>query len=203
MTLVGSEQVERRPGRPRSARADRAILQATVELLIEEGFQAMSIEGIAERAGVGKTTIYRRFDSKEEIVIAALATMTGEIRIPDTGDTRQDMLLLGEAFRSQAATSIVFPIMRQLISTALTNPAVFDAFKTTLMDPRQAAIRTILERGVARGDLRPDIDVELFVDTIPGAIFFPILFKLPPGSLPPADMPARLLNQLWQGIAAR
>jgi AcrR family transcriptional regulator len=203
MTLIDSEQLERRPGRPRSARADRAILQATVDLLVEEGFQAMSIEGIAERAGVGKTTIYRRFDSKEEIVIAALSTMAGEIRIPDTGDTRQDLLLLGQAFRDQSVTSIIFPVMRHIVGTALTNPAVFEAFRTNLLDPRQAAFRTIIERGVERGDLRPDIDIDLLVDLIPGGIFFHVLFKLPPGAPPAHDFTAWLLDDIWRGIAAR
>ncbi len=196
-----ADAATRRPGRPRSARADRAILKATVELMIEDGYQALTIEGIAERAGVGKTTIYRRFDSIEEVVIAAFSGMTGEIEIPDTGHTRDDLLWLIQSFRDRTVSSIVFPVMSQVLGTALTNPEVLDAFRTHLLAPRQAALRTVLERGRARGDVRPDCNVDLLVDLIPGGIFFHIFFQSSPDTPPRPDLPERLLDEIWRGIA--
>jgi AcrR family transcriptional regulator len=192
----------RRPGRPRSVRADKAILRATVEMLAEEGYQALTIEGIAERAGVGKTTIYRRFSTIEEILVRAFGELDLDFDIPDTGSTREDLLQLGHAFREQAATVLIFPVMGQIVGTALSNPAVLDAFRKHLMNPRQATIRKILQRGVERGDVRPDIDIELIADLIPGGIIFHKLFQLAPDAMLSADYPDRVLDTIWNGIKA-
>ncbi|MEZ4570066.1 MAG: TetR/AcrR family transcriptional regulator [Thermomicrobiales bacterium] len=192
----------RRPGRPRSARADRDILEATVQILVEEGYQALTIEGIAERAGVGKTTIYRRFSTVEEIIVRAFGALDLHVDVPDTGSTREDLLQLGHAFRVQASAAVMFPVMGQIVGTALSNPAVLDAFREHLMKPRQATIRKILERGVERGDVRPDIDIELIADLIPGGIIFYKLFQLPPDADLPEDYPDRVLNTIWHGIKA-
>jgi AcrR family transcriptional regulator len=202
--VTSSEQQteRRRPGRPRSARADKAILRATVEILAEQGYGALTIEGIAERAGVGKTTIYRRFSTVEEILVRAFGELDLAIEIPDTGDTRQDLLRLGAAFRGQAASAVLFPVMGQIVGTALSNPTVLDAFRKHLMGPRQATIRTILERGIERGDVRPDIDIDLIVDLLPGGIIFHKLFQLPPDALVSEDYPARVLDTIWNGIKA-
>jgi AcrR family transcriptional regulator len=200
VTAESQSTQARRPGRPRSIRADKAILQATVELLAEIGYSSLTIEGIAERAGVGKTTIYRRFDSIEEIIISAFGQMTGGIDIPDTGDTHEDLRELGRAFMERSIATVMFPVMGQILGTALTEPAVLDAFKENLMIPRQAALRTILERGVQRGDVRPDIDIDLIVDLFPGGIIFHVLFQLPPGCRPSPDYPDRVTDTLWSGI---
>src|SRR6266581_6307765 len=85
------------PGRPRSERAHEAILEATLDLLLEEGFTRMSIEAVAERAGVGKTTIYRRWPSKSDLVIDAIGGLQAEIPVISTGNLRNDLMAM---FRS-------------------------------------------------------------------------------------------------------
>src|ERR687897_102301 len=86
---------EQRPaGRPREARADRAILAATLALMADRGVEDLRIDDVAEQAGVGKATIYRRFRSKDELVTAAVAALVGEIAVPDTGSTEADLLAL-------------------------------------------------------------------------------------------------------------
>src|SRR5579859_7686549 len=87
----------RRPGRPRSALAERAILEATLELLAEVGIEALSIEGVAARAGVGKTTIYRRWESKEELIVAAVRRLQVQAPIVDTGNFRADIQAIAHA----------------------------------------------------------------------------------------------------------
>jgi len=197
------ESRRRRPGRPRSARADQAILKATIEILAERGYPALTIEGIAERAGVGKTTIYRRFSSVEEIMVRAFAGLDTDLEIPDTGDTLQDLLELTATFRERAATAVMFPVMSQIIGTALTNPGVLAAFREQIIQPRQAVVRQIIERGIARGDVRPDADPAVIADLIPGAIIFHKLFLLPTEAELPADYPGRVLATLWEGVKAR
>ena len=82
-----------RPGRPRDPETDQAILRAALQLLTDRGYAGMSVEGVASRAGVGKTTIYRRYASKEELVAAALAALRDDLGpLPDTGDIRSDMV---------------------------------------------------------------------------------------------------------------
>src|SRR5579885_2229298 len=89
------------PGRPRSLQSEESILKATIDLLSEVGYQAMSIEAIASRAGVGKTTIYRWYDSKDELVLDALNRRCVEIEPPDTGNLRKDVqAVIKEAVRS-------------------------------------------------------------------------------------------------------
>lgn len=171
-------------------------------MLAEEGIQALTIEGIAERAGVGKTTIYRRFDSIEEILVNAFGEMDLGVEIPDTGSTREDLIQLGEAFRSQSAAAVMFPVLAQIVGTALTNPIVLDTFREHLMKPRQTSIKTILQRGVERGDVRPDVDIDLLADLIPGGIIFHKLFQLPPDAMISEDYPRRVLDTIWDGIKA-
>ena len=202
MTAENQSSEARRPGRPRSVRADKAILRATVELLAEIGYPALTIEGIAERAGVGKTTIYRRFDSIEEIIIGAFGQMTGDIQIPDTGNTCEDLRQLGSAFLERSVATVMFPVMGQVVGTALTDPGVLNAFRENLMYPRQDALRTILTRGRERGDIRPDVDIDLIVDLFPGGIIFHVLFQLSPGAEPPSNYPDRVAEVIWNGIKA-
>lgn len=192
----------RRPGRPRSAQADRAILNAAMELLVEEGFEGMSMEGIAARAGVGKTTIYRRWSSKEEVMAAALRLLDESVAVPDTGTARADVQgLVAELMRS-TQESIVWPALRRIIGTAVSSPELLEIFWGNVIGPRQAALRTILERGVARGELREDLDVGLAVDTLAGAIIFQVLFRQRAGAPLTPALALGIVDILWQGLAA-
>lgn len=164
----------------------------------------MSMEGIAARAGVGKTTIYRRWDSKEEVVISALETVKAETdyRPPDTGNTRDDLIALVQGFRQAAAESALAPAAPHVIGAAITSPQLLAIFRERLVEPRQSTMRTILQRGIERGDVRPDIDVDLIVDMIPGTIFFQILIKQNPDGTPPSrELIERLVDSVWRGIA--
>jgi hypothetical protein len=96
----------------------------------------------------------------------------------------------------------MFPVLSQILSTALTNPQVLAAFRESVVKPRQSAIRTIIRRGIARGDVRPDVDDALIADLIPGGIIFHKLFQLPPDEMLPADYPSRILDAIWNGIKA-
>ncbi|HET7638015.1 MAG TPA: helix-turn-helix domain-containing protein, partial [Ktedonobacteraceae bacterium] len=93
------EQTMRKAGRPRSAQSHRAILEATLALFAEVGLQGLSIEAIAERAGVGKTTIYRRWSSKEDMIKDALDLFRSGNPIPDTGNIRNDLLYIAKEAR--------------------------------------------------------------------------------------------------------
>lgn len=189
-----------RPGRPRSARADQAIIQAALELLIEQGYDQMSMEAIAARASVGKTTVYRRYASKDEVVAAVLATVHQPVEIPDTGNTLNDLLLLGAAFRESTVTSVVFPVVRQLLSLASSNPELFNIFNRQIIEPRQEILKTILRRGIERGEIRTDINLDLLVSNLLGAIIYQVLFRLEPGERPSQEFIERTIRLVIEGI---
>jgi AcrR family transcriptional regulator len=172
-----SDAVAERPvGRPRDARADRAILEATRELIAEVGVYGFRTEDVAARAGVGKGAIYRRYRSKDELVTAAIAALVGEeIAVPDTGSTRADLLvLMGEAvalYRGSAAGRL----MPNLIGAMAEKPDLARAVRDGFLASRRGALSEVLRRGVERGDLRPDLDLELALDVLGGPLFYRLL----------------------------
>ncbi|HEX6130378.1 MAG TPA: TetR/AcrR family transcriptional regulator [Actinomycetota bacterium] len=158
----------RPPGRPRSARADRAILDASLALFVEEGFDAMTVEGVAARSGVAKTTIYRRWDSKEDLVVAAIARMIGDVRTPDTGSLREDLVdLLTQMTILLTATVAGEVLPRMLGEVALQTP-LGRAYVAGVLQPRFRELDTVLRRGVERGELPADADLELARDLVIG-----------------------------------
>lgn len=164
----------RPPGRPRSRRAHRAILEATVELLAERGLSGLTMAAIAERAGTGKTTIYRRWSSKEEVVLAAVEAFVTTITPPDTGALESDLvaLLKKTARRYQTPTG---QAVLGLAAELPHNEQLARAFREDVLLPRRAAVREVLERGVRRGDLRADLDPDLVIDLLYGPLNYRLL----------------------------
>src|SRR5215218_10939353 len=145
-------------GRPREERADRAILAAALELMAEHGVRDLRMDDVADRAGVGKATIYRRYRSKDELVTAAVAALVSEIAIPDTGSTRGDLLeLMGNAVEVYSG-SVEGGVMPSLVDAMSRDAELAGSVREGFLAERRAALRTVLERGVERGDLRADLD---------------------------------------------
>lgn len=165
---------ERSPGRPRSERAHRAILQAALELLASRGYERLTMEAIAEVAGVGKATVYRRWNSKEKVLAAAVASFVSENTLPDTGSIEADLLHL---VRGAAVNYRGLPgrIMPGLVSAMAQDEALAQAVRTGFLARRRAALRTVMVRGIRRGELREDIDLELALDFLGGPLFFRLL----------------------------
>ncbi|MFQ4138107.1 TetR/AcrR family transcriptional regulator [Nodosilinea sp. PGN35] len=168
------------PGRPRSAAAHRKMLQAALELLAEMGFEAMSIEAIAARARVGKTTIYRRYSSKEELVADAIESLREEVVIPDNGSLWADM----EALIENAAQISLTPLGRQtvamIISSAASNSNFAQIYWDKYLQPRREAFAVVIERARARQEVPTDLDPGLVFDTMSGIMLYALIF--PPAS---------------------
>src|ERR671910_1646939 len=183
--------VGREMGRPRDARADRAILETTLELIAECGVHAFRTEDVAARAGVGKGTIYRRYRSKEELVTAAVAALVREeIAVPDTGSTRGDLLALMREAVELYGSSLPGRLMPKLIGAMGDNPELARAVRDGFVAGRRSALSEVLRRGVERGDLRPDLDLELALDVLGGPLFYRLLVTGgPPPQQPPRGVP--------------
>ena len=164
-----STSAARSPGRPRSAEADAAIVQATLEVLMTEGFRGLSVEAVRQRAGVGKATIYRRFPDKEALVRAAVESVHADVSLPDTGSLMGDIDALWAAAYERADYAM------RLLADATNHPEMHRIFRTALIDPRRAVARTILERAVERGELRADLDLDTVIDLIVGPVIYRLL----------------------------
>lgn len=163
-------------GRPRDERADQAILQATLELIAERGVHGFRTEDVAARAGVGKGAIYRRHRSKDDLVTAAVAALVDqEIVVPDTGSTRADLLALMREAVELYRGSVPGRLMPNLVSAMAERPELAQVFREGFLTRRRLALTEVLHRGVERGDLRLDIDLELALDLLGGPLFYRLL----------------------------
>ena len=188
-----------RKGRPRSDEVHRRILDATRELLTEQGFSALRLEHVAARAGVGKATIYRRWGSKEALAQELLAELAGpHIAVAETGDTRAE-LLAAVLNPMRAVTHTPFgPVIRALLSQIAVNPTLGDPFRATVVQARRDEIARVVRRGIARGDLRPDADPEIATELLVGPVYFRLMFG---GELTPR-FASRIVDSVLGGYAA-
>jgi AcrR family transcriptional regulator len=169
------EMPGRAPGRPRCAITHQAILDCANDLLEEIGFSNMSIEGIAAHAGVGKATIYRRWPNKASVVMDAfLAATAKEIAFPDTGSAREDI--------RQQMRSVVRVLngprgrtIATLIGVVQSDNELAEAFRTRFVAVRRGEGKAVLQRGIAHGEFKPDMDLESVLDCLYGPLYFRLL----------------------------
>lgn len=185
------------PGRPRSERAHRAILQAALEIVAERGYDGLTMEGIAERAGVAKTTVYRRWSNRDEVLEAASEDFVRDIGVPDTGAIRTD---LGELLRGAVRVYRGLPgrVMPGLVSAMALNPDLARTVRNGFLANRRRALRVILERGVERGELREDTDVDLALDLVGGPLMYRLLVT---GEPVEEELAVDVVEMLLRGIA--
>jgi AcrR family transcriptional regulator len=174
-----SKPAEGKPcrGRPRSEHSHEAILDAVLELLEAEGYGALTIEGVARQAGVGKQTIYRWWKCKAELVLEAYANhAASKTPVPDRGTVRGDLeAFLGAGFKR--LTDISGPIMRGLMADAVHDEEFREVLMTAFLGKRRDALKEILRRGVARGELEPGADLDLACDLILGPMWYRLLLQ--------------------------
>jgi AcrR family transcriptional regulator len=167
----------RLPGRPRSEQARRAIVRSTLKLLQLIGFTDLTIEAIAADAGVGKATVYRWWPNKAALVVDAFASSTEhKLHFPDTGSVYQDMSLQMKQvitiFRSRRGR-----IVAALLGGGQSDPELLEAFRERFLWPRRREAYKTLRRGIERGELPRNLDLDLVLDTLYGAIYMRFLIR--------------------------
>ncbi|HUS61283.1 MAG TPA: TetR/AcrR family transcriptional regulator [Acidimicrobiales bacterium] len=190
----------RRAGRPRNEDTTATVLEAARDLLRHDGYSQLSIERVAARAGVAKTAIYRRWDSKELLVADALAAAEAPLVDPDTGEVERDLVVIltkvwvdrGEARRVLAV---------QVLAEARGNPTLAAAIRDRVVSPRRAIVQRALRRGVERGEIAEDVDLELASDLLAGPFIKRLL--LDDGAAAPRGLPAKIVRLVLQGLAPR
>ncbi|MHC5862441.1 TetR/AcrR family transcriptional regulator [Nostoc sp.] len=165
------------PGRPRNLQSHQAILQASLEILSEVGYERTSIDAIAVRAGVSKPTIYRRYKGKEELIASAIESFREEVIIPDTGCLWDDI----DALIENAAQITLSPLGRQtvamIISSASTSPQFAEIYWTKYLQPRRQAFAIVIERAKVRNEVNADLDPSLVFDTMSGIMLYAQIFQ--------------------------
>jgi len=158
--------VERRPGRPRNAGADEAILDATAELLADHGYLALTVEAVAARAGVAKSTVYRRWPGKDELVMDSLCGLKGAQFDPVGESVRDDLFDMLVRMRDVWVTGRFGQLMGRLAADGIERPDLYREFKARFVAPRRAVNRRIIERGIAEGLIRADTDIEVIMSLL-------------------------------------
>ena len=159
-------------GRLRSDSAQRAILDAFRELLIEDGFARLRLEHVAARAGVSKATIYRRWHSKEELAIELLHELAAPfLAIPDSGNTRAELVTVTQGCIDRLTESDFGPAVRAMLCEIAATPTVGDRFRAVVVQARRDEVRRVIERGIARGDLPLSMDPEIATELLFGPVY--------------------------------
>jgi AcrR family transcriptional regulator len=169
-----SQSSDRPRGRPRDPSRDEAIIEAAIEVLVREGYDRLSVEGVASAAGVGKATVYRRWANKAELMIDAMATLKPAIDTIDTGTLDGDIELLVVASCSPTSQRLL-QVMVGICSALPREPELLEAFKTRFTEPRIARITEILERARHRGELGPSVDVAMAASLVPSLMLQRVL----------------------------
>jgi len=188
----------RSPGRPRSSEADQAILAAVLDLL-SEGIapDALSVEAVAARAGVGKSTIYRRWPTKHELLVAAVQALKGEMR-PFTGESvRHDLIDWLTAMIKPSETHSVtsLPCLVPFIQEGGEYTQVYQEF----VEPRREAVREVLRRGIRTGEVAADLDLELALQVLAGPVLTQKMLRWNP-AIDDATLPTRVVDAFLCGI---
>lgn len=161
----------RAPGRPRSEEAERAILDATMASLADAGFSGTTMAGIARDAGVSTATIYRRWSSLSEVVIAALTRQRAELVFPDTGSLADDLRLLTRQMVHQLTNTPEVAVLTALIDQARRDPDLAAAVAEAVIAPAREAVGAMFRRGIERGEVDPDVDIDLAIDVMTAPLY--------------------------------
>lgn len=191
----------RQLGRPRDPKLDGALIDATLELLADDGYTALTMEAVAARAGVGKATLYRRWPNKEALVVEAVATLSEPPEISHGSGVRAELVTLVEAIRHRTGSSLAIKIFPRLIGEGAANPEFMRRYQKQVLDPRRERFRACLARGVEQGLIRHDLDLDYAVGLFVGPMVYRNLIRNDPP--PGPDLAARIVDDVLAGLAPR
>lgn len=195
-------------GRPRSTEADRAIIDAVLEEVIQEGIDGMSIEQVAARAGVAKATVYRRWPNKEALLLDAVTGVEVELPTLVGSSVRDDLVTLVDSMRrriaeaaqpSESLASRLYPCM---IAEGTRHPEIAAKYKQRVVEQRREAVREVIRRGVANGELRSDLDVETMLLLVIAPMLVQLYMWSAAEGLPP-ESSATYVDGVLDGLRLR
>jgi AcrR family transcriptional regulator len=190
----------RRPGRPRSERAEQAILDAALDAIGECGIDGVRCEDVAARAGVGKATLYRRWQGKEELLIAAFASLKSPLPEPLGGSVREDLTAMLAVMAADADDPRYAQQFALLHGEGQRYPRLVARYQDEVVEPRRELIRSVLRRGIQTGELRADTDIEVAMLALTGAVMARGKHDMTPAE---PGFAGRVVDELLRGLAPR
>lgn len=188
-------------GRPRDPELDLRILGATLQLLADEGYDGLTIEAVAARAGVGKASVYRRFSGKEELVIEAVASLTEQPEPRSGAGVRDELVTLLEVIRRKSDSSLAGKIFPRLLGASAENPELMRRYREQVLDPRRRRFLDVLQRGVDEGLVRPDVELEHAADLLIGPMAYRNLIRNDPP--PGPELAAQIVDDVLLALAPK
>jgi AcrR family transcriptional regulator len=172
---MGPSPSGRGPGRPRDPSVDATILAATLGVLTERGDAGLTTEAIAAAAGVSKATIYRRWPSKDDVVLAAVASLAGQVPDVDTGSLHGDLTSIAEGLAQVFSAPGSDRLISALVDRLVRDEEMARRLRGGFLAERREAARAAMERGLLRGEVRTGADLELAVDLLAAPFYYRIL----------------------------
>ncbi len=158
-------------GRPLDPNISQAILDATLEVLAQTGYAKLSIEAVAQRAGVHRPAVYRRWPTKLDLVAAAISAIAPSAPDPATGNVREDLVVLVQRIANMVQRNPRARLALQLMAEIALDDELAALVDARTVRPRRDTARTILERGIASGEIRAGLDLELVCDLLVGSLY--------------------------------
>jgi AcrR family transcriptional regulator len=175
--------------------ADRLILQTAHRLLREQGYDRLTMDAVAREAGVARTTVYRRYRDKADLVSAAIQTMRQPVKRSPSGDARRDLIAHLENVRRTYGMSLAGTLLME----EPYNPRLLELFRERMVIPQRRMVSEAIQRGIERGQIRADLDIERILDLLLGALFAAVFA----GGRPGPEWPEATVDALWPALAAR
>jgi len=177
--VAGPEPAHRRRGRPRDPATDEHIVTAAADLMLTRGFDKMTVDDVATRAGVGKATVYRRWPSKEDLAVAAMDRVYGvEIPEPDTGSVESDLRQSYRELLTAVNTPAGRDLLRASITESLRDERIAGLYRSA-SERREQQTRRIFERAITRGEVRADADLDALAQWLSGLLAFRVVTQRP------------------------
>ena len=192
--MTATELPRRRPGGQMDPEADRLILQAAKRLMREQGYERLTMDGVAKRAGVARTTVYRRYRDKAELVSAAIDSLRDPSKRPNSGETRRDLVAHVENMRRNFDMSLAGTLLMEEPH----NPRLIVLFRERMVSPRRQIIRDSIEKGIERGQIRADLDIDRILDYLLGALFAAFLTQ----GRPDAEWSEHIIDAIWPALSS-
>jgi AcrR family transcriptional regulator len=190
-----TEEARKPRGRPLDPEIDDAIVDAAVKQFLALGLQRLTVPGVAAAAGVAKTTVYRRYATPSQLALAAIDRLNAADQLPDTGTARGDLAALLEVVRQRVDPTLTATVLVE----AQTHPEVLEAAREKMISPAVERFRRVLRRGVERGELHADLDVDRAADAFLGSFFTHFYERGRPGP----GWPEEVVRALYPGLTDR
>lgn len=173
MMSAAAEGTAARKGRPRDERIDEQITSAALDVLAEVGFERFSVEQVALRAGVAKTTLYRRFPCRGDLVVGALLRMNdGLPESPPAGPVRERLIRVLGGVRERTAASVGGRVFMRVVTEGHQHPGLAEVMHDRVLEPRRQVLRDVITEGIAAGELRADLDIDAVIPALVGPMLY-------------------------------